>query len=583
MPLALLLQETVYALRWGAFRLEPWMHLVQVEALLIDRARGAFLTRWFGSGLPLRGSYVNVIIDNLAALRAQYLRAQQSLTPAEEGPSLAEPLSGLTGEIAGIILSPTGSILGIAVMVRNLRYWTKTLFAALGWKSVAVPLEPLLGPLLAPFALPVVAASELQQYHSVLGPAAKLLIAAAAFVKLLMGPRENIKNPLLHDIMAFFDQLAGLVPFVLAFVAFVVVEIGPLIEPLAGLIAPFSALIEEVVATVTDIFVDIPGAYHRFMPLVADRLDFVLVQLGNVFPVFSIVFTEMFTNLSEPLGQIVKTGTTVVKTWFTDTKTKGKEIIDAQPLMQHMKSAKDWLKIASKALASTGPKSPPGWFSAHTIGPVEDALVDAYKDFKANFPRPPDLVQPGNYLTSKGGGPPGGLGAIDTLAGIDIKHGGALFEDYLPLSGPARAGLETLQPTHVFDAEHGALISQFHEEPKKALAALRVEQLQLRDLLSAVLGRVLPAGLRVQMGALRGIFAKLDVSLYQTKAAKGDYPVLDLPDNGQLRPIVHRLVIRGIDMLRSDADTFQQRLQEAMNALAYPATRPAEGAAMAGN
>jgi hypothetical protein len=583
MPLALLLQETVYTLRWGAFHLEPWTHLVRVEELLIDRARGAFLTRWFGSGLPLQGFYVNVVIENLTALRDQYLCARQSLPPAEEGPSLAEPLAGLAGEVAGILLSPTGAVLAVAVMVRDLRYWTKTLKDTLGWAVLAVPFEPLLGPVFGPIVLPFIAGSELRQYYAILAPAAKLLLEATKFLKLLLGPREKIENPLLRDILKFFDQLAVLAPFVIAFVAFVVVEIGPLIVPLAEQIEPFQGLIGEVVATVSDIFADIPRAYHDFMPLVADRLDFVLVQLGNVFPVFSIAFTELFTNLSDELSQIIDKGQTAVTTWFTDAKETGKAIIESQPLTQQIESAKISFKVASKALSTTGPKSPPGWLSRHTIGFVERKVADFADDFAANFPRPPHLIKPGDFLTFKGGPPPGGLGAIDTLAGIDIKFRGALFQDYLPLSDTARTGLEALKPTRVFDTEHGALVRQIGEEPKKALAALRVEQMKLRELLSAVVGRVLPAELRVQIGALRDVFAKLDVSLYQSKAEKPDYPVRDLPDNGQLRPIVHRLVIRGIGLVRADADTFQQRLQEAMNALAYPATRPAESAAMAGS
>jgi hypothetical protein len=48
MPIALLLQETVYTFRWGAYHLEPWSHLVQTEETLIDRAQrvlGALVRR----------------------------------------------------------------------------------------------------------------------------------------------------------------------------------------------------------------------------------------------------------------------------------------------------------------------------------------------------------------------------------------------------------------------------------------------------------------------------------------------------------------------------------------------------------
>jgi hypothetical protein len=248
-----------------------------------------------------------------------------------------------------------------------------------------------------------------------------------------------------------------------------------------------------------------------------------------------------------------------------------------------MEAGKIAFKIARSAMKSTGSKSPPGWLSRHTIGFVENKISDFGKDFVDNFPQPPNLVPPSAVMGAMGGPPPGGLSAIGTLADIDIRHHVALFQAYTPYSDDALAGLDSLRPTYVFDAEHIALVGELGgKKPKDALAALRADQLKLRDLLSEVVGRVLPGELRVQMGALLGLFSELDVKLYQGKAEKRDYPVRDLPDNGQLRPIVHRLVIRGVDMVRAETDTFQQRLQEAMNALAYPATKPADVAAMAG-
>jgi hypothetical protein len=574
MPLSLLLRETVYAFRWGAFHLEPWSHLVQTEEVLIGRARSAFLTHWFGPGLPLNGSFVRIVIDNLVALKKQYFLASASVLPELEGPSLGEPLAGLFGQVAGILLSPTGVLLTLSVMVRNLGYWTKLLVGALGWKVALLPLVFLVGPVGGPILLPIAfmggvalgiaSPPELRSVYALLGSTAKFLIAATQFLKLLMGPRENIANPLLRSILGLFDRLAGLFPFVLAFVAVIVTRIGPLLVPLALQVRPFKELIDQVVDTVTFIFKDIPASVKRYIPVIADRVDFVLVQLSLILPVFEIVFTELFTNLSESLNDLVEKASKLIKGWFTDASTKATAIVMDQPAIRRIRSAIISFGIAARTLSS-GSSSPSSSSSKLPSG----------------FPTP-HLTKPEDFLRFMGGAPPGGLGAIETLAKIDIKYGGALFEDYLPFSKGAREGVEAaIRPTQVFAGERSALVRQLGQEPKKALAALRVEQLKLRDLLTAVVGRVLPAELRVQMGNLLDTFGKLDKELYGLKVKQQDYPVRDLPDNGKLRPIVHRLVIRGIDLPRADADTFQARLQQALNGQGYPATAPAQGLASA--
>src|SRR5262245_19572299 len=108
MPISLLLREAVYAFRWGAYHLGAWGHLVRTEEVLIGRARGAFLSHWFGPGLPLSGSFVAIVLANLGELQERYFLVSASALPELEGPSLGEPLAGLFGEVAGILLSPTG-------------------------------------------------------------------------------------------------------------------------------------------------------------------------------------------------------------------------------------------------------------------------------------------------------------------------------------------------------------------------------------------------------------------------------------------------------------------------------------------
>jgi hypothetical protein len=568
MPIALLLQETVYTFRWGAFHLEPWSRLVRTEELLIDRARSAFLVRWFGKELPLNSFFVAVAIANIGDLRERYFAVSAAIAPEATGPNLTTPLAGLVGEIAGIALSPTSAVLAIAVMLRNIPYWAHVLVGALGWKVALLPLEPLVVPVLGPVLLPLglfggIALAiqnpvELRAVYDMLGAAARLIIAAVDFLKLITGPREEIGNPLLRRVLSLLDALAGLFPYVLAFVAIVVTRIGPLIEPLVAQATALKALIDEVVATVKFIFDDISATVKRQLPAIYDVVDFVLVQLEIFLPVLQIAFTQLFTDLAEMIGDLISKTSSKIKDWFAKARIAITDIVLSQPLSIKIKSALISFEVAARALSS-GASSPKSSTSA----------------LPADFPEL-KLTKPEDFLRSMGGAPPGGLGAIGVLARIDIKYGGALFEDYLPFSAAARRAVaQARHPRSVFAMERQRLVSELGEPPALALAKLRADQLQLRDLLTTVVGRVLPPSMRVYLGSVLDTLRQLDMNLFQVKVAKSDYPVRDLPDNGLLKPVIHRLTIRAPNGRKSDIDDFRIKLQGMLGKQSYPAV--AEG------
>jgi hypothetical protein len=173
------------------------------------------------------------------------------------------------------------------------------------------------------------------------------------------------------------------------------------------------------------------------------------------------------------------------------------------------------------------------------------------------------------------GAPPPGLEAIGKLAKIDVKYHGALFEDYLPLSPEALAAVKRArQPRSVFAEEQAAFAGELRNTPAAALTALRVDQLKLRDLISIVVGRILPPELRVHMDDLLTTFLAIDQNLYGLKLERQEFPVRDLPDNGALRPVVRRLVLRAYGQGKNVVDAFQTNLQLALNRQPYPA--PAE-------
>jgi hypothetical protein len=102
-------------------------------------------------------------------------------------------------------------------------------------------------------------------------------------------------------------------------------------------------------------------------------------------------------------------------------------------------------------------------------------------------------------------------------------------------------------PGSVFSGERAAIQQELGgRTPEQALAALRVEDLRFRDLIYAVVTRVLPPHLQAYIPTLQDTFAAIDRYVYGLPEAgpTDSFPVRTVPDNGRLRPIVHRLVLR---------------------------------------
>src|SRR5262249_35821045 len=209
--------------------------------------------------------------------------------------------------------------------------------------------------------------------------------------------------------------------------------------------------------------------------------------------------------------------------------------------------------------------------AARTLGPSSSAS-SASSRLSVPSIFIPKMTSPDTFIKAMGGPPPGGLGAIAILGKIDAKYGGALFGDYLPFSPAAQRAIERARrPRSLFAEERQELVTQLGKPPEQALAELRAEQLKLRDLLTTVVGRILPPEMRIYMGSLLDMFSALDKYLYGLKVAKPDYPVRDLPDNGLLHPVVRRLIIRSTGGTRSDLDASQTRLQLTLTKQLYPA------------
>ena len=605
MPIALQLQEVTAAFRYGARVLEPWNRLVWVEELLINRARSAFLFKWFGYGLPLHGFEVRVAISNLDALRERYEKVKAETQKAAEGPNLTEPLLGMAGTAVGMMLTP-GVAMGTAIAIVRSLDWTAVTFldalkeigkriAIIGGALLA-PAVAVLSPALAAasflgyLAMGVEGAPQLRAVFDLLGWLAKVLNGATAFIKLLLGPRSAIKNPMLLGLLHLLDQVAKVFPYILAFIAVVVTRFGPMLLPLAAII----------------------GAFRDLATALFDTIVFILSDFAAQFVAVFVGPTNIVSPLKSLLARLTKTFTKVVKT-FRDTFKDAKDVLDAW-YTDVKKQVKDWglsLKANLKALIKT-----------HPISINIDQIIEAFKLAGTMLSRPSTTTapsKPGPFDpwiarakqwaddAQKAATKAPDLPTIETPGemmdrlGLEKKYGIPKdTEAYAKEVGsglpPASEAVEKYverarHPASAFAYEKRALAKEFGaKSAREALEAAHAKELDLRNALEAIVGRILPPAMRHYMGAVVDTFEMFDetVTLDPKKATAKPkekkkekkkeatspelkFPVKDLPgDNGRLRPLVQRLVLHSKSGRRDDLREFLESLTKKLDR-PYPA------------
>jgi hypothetical protein len=558
-PIALLLEEATLAFRFGAKQLSPWIHLVAVEELLIDRARSAFLVRWFGTNLPLNSFHLKVVIDNLEQLRDRYLLAKESAKGNLIGPNLTEPLAGLTGELIGYLTSPTGMILLAVGFTRKAHRFVATAGRVL-LALVAAAIGPVIGPPVVLGILGYKAGKNVQTSEPMVdmfGALARVLDAARQFVDVLLGPREQVRNPLLIQLLGLLDRVAGLAPQLLGLLAFVVVRLGPLLVPLAAQVVAFQSLFKESFATLKFIIDDLIARLGDLLgpkTLPTRVIGLVFEQLALLMPALMISFTEFFVSAKSILDDFSKRARPAFENYLKTIGTWLKGAFTNHPLKVILDNAKVAARVARDALTDkSAPPSP------------------------STFPSVPKLAitEPKTVISLLGAEPPG-LRDVKPLAQLLLEA--QRFRVQLPLSREALAELDRARnPPSVFAGERQALIKSLGgRAPKTALADELATQQRLRDLLTEVVGRVLPPELHVHMGKLLGGFQSIDQKLsLDPKTTKQledfKYPVRDLKDNGQLRPVMHRLIVCAKGATRLAVQDFEDRLQRKLTQQSYPA------------
>jgi hypothetical protein len=574
MPIALLLQATFKSLDKGTRLLEHWNQLVEIEILLIGRARSAFLIHWFGRSLPLEGSSLRIAIQNLGALRQRYQDVRSAPPALSSGPNLLEPLAGLGGTLIGILASPTGVLLlGTAIVPRSGSF-LKGLLLALAF-ILGIGIVPLLAGGVAIAGMPLGALSAIamaqggnemaRDLYNLLGALAQMLETFRAFAQQLMGPRSGVRNPLVRQVLEIFDRLAVLVPHVIALVALIFTRIGPLLVPLALQAQRLLGLVDAVMAAIHFIWDDFmrrlvalyedPPAFMELEvylgalsqtapPVLQGAFDFLqrLVALvGQLVGGKPSPFTVMKTvfGLLKSIGPILKNGlhrlfkslgnefrgvrtamSNLVDAWLPEARRAFTDELTSHPLIASMLLLRDELQIIQRVLASTAPPAPSARAPSSTPSastPAAPASTTppslARRIAGAVLPLPslPDVAA----LEAAAGGRPTAGFDIDSLrsraSGLDLET----LAPSLFLSDEARQAVDRVrQPLDVFADERRRLVDSQGRSPAQQLEDLRTQELPLRQALVEVVRRLFPPAVSKYLPKLQSLFETLDREIY---------------------------------------------------------------------
>src|SRR5262245_9471093 len=206
MPFALLLSRISLEFAFGAGKLSPWVRIVRDEEVLIDRARGAFATRWFGTSLPLAGSSLRIAIDNLRPLQEHFADVRAASAP-DSRLDIGTPLAAMLGTAMGSLLHPF-TIVPIALIA-----------AIKGTRSALLQLFLILATYAPPFAL---------------AGAGLGIVAAPLFLV--------IDSPALNDRLALLAAAGDFVPVLTSCVDALVENWDAIVGSIGGLAGPIPAV-----------------------------------------------------------------------------------------------------------------------------------------------------------------------------------------------------------------------------------------------------------------------------------------------------------------------------------------------------
>ncbi len=569
MPLALVLQDMVRTLRAASTGLMPWLDIASNEATIVERARGAFLVHWFGTRLPFEGLSLRAHIVNIAALDKQFLAAQRSVPESPGGPNQTEPLLGFAGMLTGVMMSPVGAIAGASLLLRFSEFGIGVLLKALVW--VALPGLLILGLVLAPAGtailvggglslagigavLGVVLANrrDVRAIFDLFGSLARLMNAGVILLNQMLGPREAIRNPLLLKLLDVADRLAALFGQILGAVAVVVVKVGPIMQPVAETLVGLGKLASATFAALDTI---ISGLQHHLAELgTGGRMSFG-VLVARVIAVVKqqavLIRDTLFHQLDvliEVFSQVATTMGSALGTFADQLGVFLRELFTSHPFVKVLKAFKTQIDAMVTAFSAPPPPPPPG--APAPPPPEPSALEPLLKALPhlppiPTFPSTPTLPDEARLKKELGAAAVPGLN-LDAIELAAAGLGGEVAP--IELGAEARAAVRRAgRRPSVFARERRAL-EQKYGPLDKALELNRAQLDQFREAFSVIVGRVLPPELRATAAPqLAAVLAAVDEKVYGKPHRDVDpdrLPVLDLPDNDRLRPVVKKLRLR---------------------------------------
>jgi hypothetical protein len=574
MPIALLLGDTFKPLMKGLARLNPWVRMVALEETLIDRARSAFLVHWFGHELPLDGRRLRIHIVNLDHLRRRYLAVKKAHDKKREE-NLAEPLGGIAGSLVGLWLSPTGILSFLVVKLRKIPGQAKDIVKGIGTllldhgraaaygpigSAVAMILLPIGG---AALALLLGDGGTAAMARS-LETAARFCRAVSEFAGQLLGPREEIKNPLLYQVLRLGDLMAALMPHVIGFAAFLIVRVGPVLGPLAeqiGAIVSLAGAVFDLIGAaigqitgsvgrglqgafkiLVALLAGLPGATWRTLSRVGKRISGPVSAFGTE---LGHLFDDWKTREFDRRMAAIKGAFAPFGELF---KTLAKQI----DLMKKL----DWSsppgfggKALDKLLDLTGIKG--AWTPPATADfpEVEKTPWVGFGKSMAGLAAIGSMKVPSAI-------PPGAKGVKQVRTDVTIGPHTAHFS--------AAAAIPDRRP-HLFRKDLHLL--------DKTLADLRKREAPLREHILAVVDRVLPAEMRAQYPILHDAFIAVEKGALAAPDRPGAprLPLLQVDTNVDLLPVIRRLELRveGEKVKEAEAAAFRDKLTAAMRGRTY--------------
>lgn len=615
MPIFLLPEMAATLLKLSS-RLADWDRLARIEEQLLRRARSAFLVHWFGTGVPQQNLNLLIHIDNLDELRQRYRIVDQSRERHDSRLNLFAPLAGMIGVVAGLVFNPTGGVLA-ATAVRT--WFDMFSSGGVAWITLQVLYRLVVDHAIAPglfsgagllvlVAAPMLLAVGLSAglggnppvvaVHDLLGKIAMLVDAFLGFWRQITGPVDQIRNPLVRTVMRLLHRIAALFIQLAGFVSLVVVRLVPI---LPWLVAQFRAAM-ELGRTVVDIA-------DQIVTGVVDAVKAPFLARGGILGILRWVFDHIMqlpTTLMEIITRTMAEAMTTLTSLFATISSRVHTFIDGiQPgiiaifnqsavgelyaRIQTLLTLVPQITVAFETIPPPPPEPPEpdrAWYErawdavadagkwvvtegvdAAYLGGILQAVDDTRAAIgRVTLPSTPSFTMPA--IPSLPSLPD--TAAIDASIGrpADIDLGAA--RDALMEEARARAA-EAPMPPELLRTPRSAFTRERLLLNVIGNPVVSARESQLRDMIYAAVGRVLPPALRMHADKVRALFDQVDEHVYGGPEAPDPptvFPELVLEDSGQLRTRVQLFSIRA-NGAAADLRAFQSMLVDAIRGQEY--------------